>query len=81
MRTDHHPAEPMRPVRPFMVGMTAGALWAAAHVPQAMDAASGAELVAEAFAIAIVSGGVLALVTAIAGVGIRFGRARTRFGR
>lgn len=81
MRNDSPSAQKARPIRPFMVGMTAGALWAALHVPAAIDAASVAELAAAGLAIVIVSGGVLALMTELAGIGIRFGRSRLHYGR
>jgi hypothetical protein len=71
----------MRPIRPFMIGMTTGAFWAALHVPPVIDAASAVELTATALAVAIVSGGVLALMAELASVGIRFGRSRTHYGR
>jgi hypothetical protein len=81
MRDDSSSARDTRPIRPFMVGMTAGATWAGLHVPQAIDAASAAELAAVALAIAIVCGGVLALVTEFVGIGIRLGRSRLHYGR
>lgn len=63
-----------RPIRPLMVGVTAGALWAAAHMPGALTAASVAEVGAEALAIAIVAGGTLALMAEATSFGIRLGR-------
>jgi hypothetical protein len=71
----------IRPVRPFMIGMTAGATWAGLHVPQAIDAASAAELAAVALAIAIVCGGALALFAEFVSIGIRLGRSRLHYGR
>jgi hypothetical protein len=81
MKADRSHDRPPRPIRPFLVGITAGALWAGLNVPPVVDAASAAELGAGALAAAIVCGGALALVTEVASVGIRFGRERLRHGR
>ena len=81
MRNDRPSGHEARPIRPFMIGTTAGATWAALHVPQAIDAASTAELAAAALAIAIVGGGALALIAQFASVGIRLGLSRIHYGR
>jgi hypothetical protein len=71
----------VRPIRPVIAGITAGAAWSGLHVPTAIDAATVAELVAAGVSIAIVAGGLLALMAELAEFGIRFGRSRIHFGR
>lgn len=63
-----------RPIRPQMVGITVGALWAAVHMPQLLNVSSIAEVTAEALAAAIVAGGTLAVMAEATSFSIRLGR-------
>jgi len=67
-----------RPIRPFLLGVMVGALWGALHVPTLVDTASATRLASMAGAIAVVSGGVLALTTELAAFGPRLLRGRLR---
>lgn len=67
-------SRPTRPIRPLMVGVTIGTLWAALHMPSILNVASVTEVAAEALATAIVAGGALAVMTEATSFGIRLGR-------
>jgi len=76
MRTETAKGRMSRPLRPFLLGVMTGALWGALHVPALIDAATVTQLVAVATAIAVVSGGALALTTEVAALGPRLLRGR-----
>lgn len=71
---NNNTSRPMRPIRPLMVGVTIGALWAALHMPGILNVGSITEVAAEALATAIVAGGTLAVMTEATSFGIRLGR-------
>ncbi len=69
---------PPRPIRPFLTGLAVAAGWGAVNVPGDPSAGTLGELIATIAAIALVTGGGLAMAVELVKLAVRLSRERLR---
>jgi hypothetical protein len=67
-----------RPIRPFLTGLAVAASWGAINMPADITTAALEEFFATIVAIALITGGGLAMVIEAVKLAVRYGRERFR---